>query len=164
MKRIVVQFSKNASEIGDASVPSCMRTSHKTTCWAGRTMAAAIAAAAITAASPCAAEEGETFYRTNCSSCHGDHAKGDGKMAALLTTKAADLTSLAATNGGLFPSARVIRQIDGSELVESHGTPKPIWTKRLRANTSMVVSTDEGDVEVAPTVAELITWLESIQR
>ncbi len=164
MTHIARRCSKSASEVARMPSLPCDPTLLSKACSFGLLAAAVAVTAAMMVATPCAAETGKAFFQTNCASCHGDHARGDGKMAALLDTEVADLTKLARTNGGTFPTARVIRRIDGSELVESHGKPKPIWTKRLRTNSPTLVSTDMGELEVAPAVADLILWLESIQR
>ncbi|MFT7582621.1 MAG: quercetin dioxygenase-like cupin family protein/mono/diheme cytochrome c family protein [Myxococcota bacterium] len=39
-----------------------------------------------------AAQQGESLYTAQCASCHGPGAKGDGPLAADLTTKVPDLT------------------------------------------------------------------------
>jgi mono/diheme cytochrome c family protein len=72
---------------------------------------------------------GVDLYKAYCSSCHGETAKGNGPMAAWLKVPPADLTRIAARNGGNFPLARVDRIISGEEALPSgHGTrAMPVW-------------------------------------
>lgn len=72
---------------------------------------------------------GENLYKAYCSSCHGEDAKGNGPMAVWLKIQPADLTRIAARNGGKFPLERVGRIISGEEALPSgHGTrAMPIW-------------------------------------
>jgi hypothetical protein len=54
--------------------------------------------------------------------------KGQGQKAATLNPKRADLTQLAKNNNGTFPTARVIKILDGSEAIPAHGSPQnPVW-------------------------------------
>jgi mono/diheme cytochrome c family protein len=72
---------------------------------------------------------GPALYQAYCSSCHGEDAKGRGAMAPWLQVPPADLTRIAARNGGKFPRARIERIISGEEKLPSgHGTRlMPIW-------------------------------------
>ena len=72
---------------------------------------------------------GENLYRTYCASCHGVDGKGNGPMAAWMKVPPADLTHIAARNGGKFPLERVDRIISGEEpLPSGHGTREmPVW-------------------------------------
>jgi mono/diheme cytochrome c family protein len=56
---------------------------------------------------------GAALYRGNCATCHGTTGAGDGPMAAGLPVPPADLRQLAATNGGVFPTERVMATIYG---------------------------------------------------
>jgi mono/diheme cytochrome c family protein len=73
--------------------------------------------------------QGANLYKAYCASCHGENAKGNGAMAAWLKVPPADLTRIAARNGGTFPLARVDRIISGEEaLASGHGTrAMPVW-------------------------------------
>jgi mono/diheme cytochrome c family protein len=70
---------------------------------------------AVTRVRPTAAIDGASQYRAYCVQCHGVSGRGDGPAASSLETKVADLTSIAARNGGVFPSTRVLRFIDGKD-------------------------------------------------
>jgi len=73
--------------------------------------------------------QGKNLYNAYCASCHGEGAKGNGVMAAWLKVPPADLTRIAARNGGQFPLQRVERIISGEEALPSgHGTrAMPVW-------------------------------------
>jgi len=73
--------------------------------------------------------QGKNLYNAYCASCHGEDAKGHGAMAAWLKVPPADLTRIAARNGGQFPLERVGRIISGDEtLPGGHGTrAMPVW-------------------------------------
>ncbi len=80
-------------------------------------------------------------------------------MADALTTRPSDLTKLAARNKGVFP-ARSVRDYltHGNEAVQAHGSrTMPIWGPTFRAF-------DSSDKAVALRIANLVTYLESIQQ
>lgn len=75
-----------------------------------------------------AAVDGQRYFRTYCSSCHGRSATGDGPLAKDLKVAPADLTKLSERNGGEFPFEMVIRTIDHGRSVRGHGTQDmPAW-------------------------------------
>lgn len=77
--------------------------------------------------------QGKYWYLNYCASCHGTSGKGDGSVAKVLTQKPADLTALAAANGGTFPASRVIETIDGRREVAAHGPrDMPVWGRSMR--------------------------------
>jgi len=73
--------------------------------------------------------QGAELYKAYCAVCHGKDAKGDGPMSKSLKSAPADLTRIAARNGGSFPVTRVRRVISGEQpLAAGHGTHEmPIW-------------------------------------
>lgn len=73
--------------------------------------------------------QGPALSMAYCASCHGTDLKGDGPMAKSLKVKPADLTRIAARNGGTFPLMRIERIISGEDQPPSgHGTSKmPVW-------------------------------------
>lgn len=95
-------------------------------------LAAAVAMTGL--AGPLAASEdeggdiGRQEFENKCAVCHGAEGKGDGGIAGMLTVPPADLTRLAARNGGVFPFQRVYEVIDGRQLVKGHGEREmPVW-------------------------------------
>jgi len=71
---------------------------------------------------------GSELYRRYCASCHGVNGQGDGPLAASLSPKPADLTTIAKRNGGKFDETAVMMTIDGRLLVAQHGPrDMPVW-------------------------------------
>ena len=67
--------------------------------------------------------KGADLYKAYCAVCHGIDAKGNGPMAKSLKSVPADLTRIAARNGGYFPLAGVRSVISGAEARGTeHGT------------------------------------------
>ncbi len=130
--------------------------------------AAALFAALLLAPAMAAAQEpammkqsvpGAEFFRTYCTACHGDSARGDGPLAASMRRKPANLTEIARRNGGQFPSDLVFRTIDGSQPVRGHGGPDmPAWGEALMR------SREAGDADsVKKMIQSLVDYLESLQ-
>jgi mono/diheme cytochrome c family protein len=73
--------------------------------------------------------EGPALYKAYCAVCHGADARGGGPMAMSLRVAPADLTRIAARNGGVYPQMRIERIISGEEQVPGgHGTlSMPVW-------------------------------------
>lgn len=129
------------------------------------TIAAAVSVLALVACTgprmPTAAD-GAAFYEANCTSCHGPEGRGDGPAAAGLKPKPADLTTLAARNGGTFPAARALSFI--------YGDPKGGHLARVMPQFGPAMAEDTVPVEIdgilTPTpreLAGLLDYLESIQ-
>ena len=75
---------------------------------------------------------GKIEYQSNCASCHGTGAKGDGPMSGELKRRPSDLTVLAKKNNGVFPLNSVYRIIDGRDAIASHGNREmPVWGYRF---------------------------------
>jgi mono/diheme cytochrome c family protein len=74
---------------------------------------------------------GKREYDANCAVCHGQKGRGDGPYGPMMgkgEIGAADLTTLAKRNNGVFPYARVYEFIDGTQVVKAHGSREmPIW-------------------------------------
>lgn len=102
---------------------------------------------------------GGELFRTYCATCHGTSARGDGPLASSMKRKPADLTEIAARNGGLFPTELVFRTIDGKNPVRGHGgSDMPVW------GDAFARSRDGGDPEkVRAMIQSLVDYLESVQ-
>lgn len=108
---------------------------------------------------PASPPDGAQLYRTWCASCHGLAAQGNGPLAPMLKRIPPDLTVITSKNGGVFPTTRVRRIVDGRE-VESHGDPDmPIWGAAFR-------TTEEGlsAEAVKARIDSIVAFLESIQK
>ncbi len=107
---------------------------------------------------------GGEYFEGFCAACHGIGAMGDGPMAAILDISPPDLTGLAEANGGEFPVARVVRKIDGRDMLLSHGGPMPLFGMILESDSAVVDGEDGTPIITRQAVVDLTTWLGSIQR
>ena len=106
---------------------------------------------------------GASDFAALCASCHGPTGVGNGDMAAGLAIKPADLTGLAARNGGAFPMARVMSKIWGYSRGAAATSMMPAFGPLLDSPTVLV---DVGDGVQTPTPERLIDladYLVSIQ-
>lgn len=77
---------------------------------------------------------GKIEYESKCAICHGLAAKGDGPMAAFITRKMPDLTTLAKNNNGVLPVSLIVEIIAGEKELPAHGSrDMPIWGTIFRA-------------------------------
>jgi mono/diheme cytochrome c family protein len=108
---------------------------------------------------PRATPVGEGLYREHCASCHGLSGKGDGLKSTRTEVAPPDLTRIARRNRGKFPFDRVVRIVDGREIVKGHGgAGMPIWADAL-------LRADEryDQARVKERIREIVRYLESIQ-
>ncbi|GAB4291429.1 MAG: hypothetical protein Kow0058_10320 [Roseovarius sp.] len=109
---------------------------------------------------------GRELYWRYCSACHGERADGMGPMRPVLTVKPANLTRLAAGNGGVFPLARVIARIDGRDPMIAHGSEMPVYGDFFLEGGSVTLSAEDGSgarIRTSGAVADLVAYLQSIQ-
>ena len=67
-------------------------------------------------------------------------------------------------NGGHFPLARVVQRIDGRDPIVAHGSEMPIYGDFFEPR-SVALRTERGEtVRVSPPMADLVAYLESLQR
>lgn len=127
----------------------------------------AISVIALLALAACAAPEpptGKQLFADNCTACHGADGQGDGWVAAGLARKPADLSRIAARNGGVFPLARVMSDIDGFHRRAPEGSVMPEWGVLFSGPMTQV---DLGDGVMTPVPEPLLAiaeYLRSIQR
>lgn len=113
--------------------------------------------ASIQAPTSAPGTDGARLFQEHCAACHG--SGGTGGAPAGLRRQPPDLTLFTARNGGVFPSERVARIIDGRE-VASHGDREmPVWGFAFRATRDGL--TQE---QVAARIAAIVAYLEAIQR
>ena len=98
-------------------------------------------------------------FHDYCSPCHGRSGKGDGPVAAALTPRPSDLTTIARRNKGVFPRARVRDFItNGSPDIPAHGTRvMPVWGPTFR-------SLDSSDRSVSIRIANIVEYLTTLQQ
>jgi mono/diheme cytochrome c family protein len=115
---------------------------------------------------PAAAQDvghGAELFAANCAACHGAEAQGNGPMAEVLEVKPADLTALAAGNGGVFPMARAVRAIDGRTKLLSHGGPMPLFGTILGGDPAVIDAEDGTPIITKAAVVDIAAWLATIQ-
>ena len=104
--------------------------------------------------------EGATLFANNCTACHG--YRGTGSERLINGEPAPDLTRISARNGGVFPSARVLSQIDGYGRGKVDSAVMPEFGALLEGD---LVPVDIEDT-LTPTprpLAALLVYLKSIQ-
>ncbi len=124
----------------------------------------AMVAAALAAGCASEVETGRASYTDLCAGCHGATGLGNGPSAIGLTVPPADLTRIAAQNGGTFPRVEVMAKIDGYAKGEPHHGAMPAFWPLLEGRT-VLVPTGEGILTPTPEpLVALSAYLESIQR
>jgi mono/diheme cytochrome c family protein len=108
--------------------------------------------------------QGRDVFQNHCATCHGTGARGNGPMADVLSVVPADLTTLAASNGGEFPTARVVRRVDGQREVLAHGGPMPLWGMILDGPSSVIVAPDGAEIVAPEAIVDVAAWLATVQR
>lgn len=104
---------------------------------------------------------GRALYQDYCVACHGASGRGDGPAAAGLPRRPADLTGIAARNGGVFPMVRVMSVIDGYTRRGDRASVMPELGVALQEGP--VVLFDTGDGVATPTPAKLVALAEYLR-
>ncbi len=107
---------------------------------------------------------GAEFYALYCATCHGAQAAGDGPTAELMTLQPPNLARLAAGNDGAFPTARVVRRIDGRDPVLAHGAPMPVFGPFFEGEDAALKTPGGQPILTSRPVADLVAWLMAIQE
>ena len=120
------------------------------------------------AAAPALAAEpdplaGGAFFGQYCAVCHGATGTGDGPMEEILTVKPADLTQLSASNGGIFPTFRVVRQIDGRDPLLAHGGAMPLFGEIFDFPDASIASQSGQPILTSQAIVDIVGWLMTIQ-
>lgn len=112
---------------------------------------------------PSPAEAGAAWFGAYCTSCHGAEARGDGPVAASLDPRPADLTRLAARNGGRFDAERVAAYIDGRNPVAPHGpSAMPVWGRPMDDRNERILSTET--LLSTSAIHQIVEYLRTLQR
>lgn len=107
---------------------------------------------------------GQKTYERYCAACHGADASGDGPMRPVLTVAPRDLRGLAKDNGGAFPLARVVRQIDGRDPMLAHGDPMPVYGDFFEGRDVMLKVEEGVQIRTSKAVVDLVAYLQRLQE
>lgn len=103
-------------------------------------------------------ESGAAIYRSSCAGCHG--STGRGGASNVKTLKAPpDLTRYSIRNGGVFPSERLSRIIDGRDVASHVDREMPVWGR-----TFMRDAKAGGEAKAKARIDALVRYLQSIQE
>ena len=109
------------------------------------------------------AREGAEIYATYCATCHGLEGRGDGRMGPILTILPPDLTGLAARNGGVFPVAATVFQIDGRDPILAHGGDMPLFGEFFLGEDIAVQAETGQPILTSKPIADVVAWLRGVQ-
>ncbi|MGI9330962.1 MAG: c-type cytochrome [Gammaproteobacteria bacterium] len=104
---------------------------------------------------------GAEDYQQLCAACHGPTGQGEGPVAQVLSKPVPDLTGIRTRNAGVFPREELIRQIDGRDRIDAHGSQQmPVWGYEfwIDAGTGQF-----SEAQVTERLTALVDYLESIQ-
>jgi len=107
---------------------------------------------------------GKREYMSKCAACHGEAGKGNGPYNELLKKSAADLTTMAKRNGGVFPVARAYEVIDGGG--SGHGSrDMPVFGTdyKLKAAEYYGDMPYDPEVYVRGRILSLVEYLNRLQ-
>ncbi|MCB2111596.1 MAG: c-type cytochrome [Defluviimonas sp.] len=127
---------------------------------AGAGVGAALAGALV-ACAPQSATTGRALYDQYCQSCHGTGGKGDGPGGVGLPHAPADLTQIAARNGGTFPMVKVMSVIDGYTRRGDRASVMPELGPALQEGPLVLIETEPG--VMTPTPANLVALAEYLR-
>lgn len=106
--------------------------------------------------------EGRALFQDNCAVCHGETGQGDGPLADQNISVPADLTRLAADNGGVFPREHVLSTVDGYTrgALEVPGMPE---FGKLFEGDLVPFDTGDGNDKLTPTPRKLVALVEYLE-
>jgi mono/diheme cytochrome c family protein len=104
-------------------------------------------------------DPGALIFRAYCASCHGVSGRGDGPAATEMRHVPPDLTRFSTRNGGVFPSVKLSRIIDGRD-VASHGDREmPVWGDAFRS-----IAGGMTPEQINSRIEAIVRYLASIQE
>ena len=119
---------------------------------------------------------GKAEFQSSCASCHGADGKGNGPVSEHLRVPPPDLTMLAKSNNGVFPTNAAYEIINGLKTIPAHGTREmPIWGYRFYPMTNLPHDVDlsywkmfgpdqSSDVVVRTRILGVVDYLSRIQQ
>ena len=104
-------------------------------------------------------DPGAQAFRTYCASCHGVSGRGDGPAANQMRHAPPDLTKFSTRNGGVFPSVRLARIIDGREVTTHGDREMPVWGDAFMAMPGGLTAQEVND-----RIEAIVKYLASVQE
>ena len=102
---------------------------------------------------------GRAIFLEHCVACHGEDGRGAAGM--LLADTPPDLTGITDRNGGTFPLAEVISQIDGYTRIREGRVAMPEFG--LDMDQGDLILIDTGDGIMTPTPERLVALAEYLR-
>ena len=113
---------------------------------------------------------GKVEYEKNCAVCHGRGGTGGGPMSDYFKQAPPDLTRVAASRGGKFPTTEIYQIIDGRRGLRGHGgSQMPVWGDAYRVTVEQELFDKNVPHDLNPEfnvharILSLVYYLESVQ-
>ncbi len=107
-----------------------------------------------------AVAEGEEWFKSYCTPCHGEKGDGQSQMAAMMDTPPKNLRQIAQRRNGEFPDAEISKIIAGVENVPGHSTTDmPVWWEAFKTAEGI---TDEKVLQAK--IDHITAYLKTIQE
>lgn len=141
-----------------------MMRSHLAIGWLFPALLLAVLMYALPARSADTASTGKQDFDANCASCHGRDGKGHGEALYVIPqVKPPDLTALSKENGGVFPTDRVYKSIDGRNGIPSHERfDMPFWGTTFQREGQEFTPASEAAVRAR--IMKIVDYVKSIQE
>lgn len=126
-------------------------------------MLAIVPALALAQPGPFGLEDlsGRELFARFCAACHGESGRGDGPVAATMSTVVPDLTRITERYGE-FAAGDIREVIDGRSVVTAHGTrTMPIWGYEFWIEEGADITAER---EARILIDRLVDYLDSLQR
>lgn len=123
-------------------------------------LTAALLSSAAAAEDP---ERGEQLFWMHCAACHGIEGRGNGPMAPAMLVLPRNLTLLALENDGVFPTERVVRRIDGTDPLISHGSDMPVYGPFFAVDDTPTKTETGQPIMTSSPVVDLVAYLKTLQ-
>ncbi|MEQ6247360.1 cytochrome c [Sulfitobacter sp. HNIBRBA3233] len=110
------------------------------------------------------AGRGAEIYAQFCATCHGVRHDGNGPMAPVLLVQPSELSTLAARNGGVFPTLRVVQRIDGRDPLVSHGSEMPVYGDFFEGENTPLKTPAGQPILTSRAIVDMVAYLEAVQE
>lgn len=107
---------------------------------------------------------GADIYQSHCATCHGINHDGKGPMAPALLVQPSNLSTLAARNGGVFPTIRVVMRIDGRDPLVSHGSSMPVYGDYFEGEDTPLKAETGQPIFTSRAIVDMVEYLEGVQE